>query len=270
MFNSVTLVTDKGSIEYIRSLYDDNIINFAFDKIVEVDNSRFRKQAVLKRFKDTRYEVKKLPWINQDRITAYDLSPYEETILMDADYFVLNNALDGVWGSVNSMMMNKDAFHLDMQPLPMEEQRLHWSSIPMYWATVVYFKKDDFSRAFFDLVSFVKDNWEYFSQVYNFRSGVYRNDYAFSVAAHWLNDFREQPSLINPLPIPYIYTSPDTDELIDVKDCKSLYFLEEKRGTPNHFILNRVRSNVHVMNKFSIVRNIQKIIEACYGNNMAR
>ena len=36
----------------------------------------------------------------------YELSPYDETLVIDGDYFIMNDVLDQVWGSENDFMIN--------------------------------------------------------------------------------------------------------------------------------------------------------------------
>ena len=40
-------------------------------------------------------------------------------------------------------------------------KRLQSTGITMYWATVVYFKKTEFTKQFFETVKHVKDNSRY-------------------------------------------------------------------------------------------------------------
>ena len=57
-------------------------------------------------YKDTNHTTKPLSFYNKDRADAYELSPNDETILLDADYPVLSNALNNCWGPNNELMMN--------------------------------------------------------------------------------------------------------------------------------------------------------------------
>jgi hypothetical protein len=69
-----TLVTDVDSLKTISA--DINV----FDSIIEVepDLSNIKEQT---------------SWINKGRYQAYELSPYEETLLIDVDYLVNSDTL---------------------------------------------------------------------------------------------------------------------------------------------------------------------------------
>ncbi len=68
----VTIVTDKKSLP--------DIIDYTFDKTIftVADASNKRDWGV---------------WINKGRFQAYDLSPYDETLLLDTDYMVNSDKL---------------------------------------------------------------------------------------------------------------------------------------------------------------------------------
>ena len=68
----VTLVTDETSIPTDP--------NYVFDKTITVtpDKNNKRDWGI---------------WINKGRYQAYELSPYDETILLDTDYLVNSNKL---------------------------------------------------------------------------------------------------------------------------------------------------------------------------------
>ena len=44
--------------------------------------------------------------MNKSRGDVYSLSPYDENLVIDCDYFVMSNTLDQVWGSESDFMIN--------------------------------------------------------------------------------------------------------------------------------------------------------------------
>ena len=44
-------------------------------------------------------KFKKVSWHNPDRLTAYDVPPFEETLLIDSDYPIQNDVLN-LYGAV--------------------------------------------------------------------------------------------------------------------------------------------------------------------------
>jgi hypothetical protein len=120
------------------------------------------------------------------------------------------------------------------------------------------FKKTKVSKMFFDLVSFIKENYEYYADLYRFDSRQYRNDISFSIARHILNGHIENDSGL----LPEITTVFDSDILDDVSENGLLKFLIGDRHNPQEYtIASTNNSDVHILNKQSIVRNIDKLLE---------
>lgn len=238
----VSLVTDDASHSAMQERFGDLYLT-AFEHVVICEpEGRSRR-----RYNDTPHRSSHLSWHNGGRPAAYDLSPYDETILLDADYLVCDRALDHAWGSRSPVMMNRSAVTLLHESPRPEEVWLDPYGPPLYWATCVYFRKDD-AKEFFDTVGHVRDNYDYYQHLYRFPGGLYRNDYVFSVAAHILGG-------VDSLPCPTLLTSFDTDELLDVPAKNELVFLVDDRQ------VNRVvGTSVHVMNKFSIARCADRIL----------
>lgn len=237
----VTMVTDQKSLENLRAKHGDVSI---FDQIIISESTSDQ----IRRFRDSNHASHKLTWDNRSRVQAYEISPYEETILLDSDYLVMDKSLDAVWGTTSVMMANKSAISLLHTRLDDSEVRLEPAGIPLFWATVVYFRKDPEVETFFNMMAVVKDNYAFYQHLYRFPGSLYRNDYAFSVAAHLL------PTTVDDLPNKSIMTALEDDDLIEA-DHEGLTFL-------SHGLLSRVTGvSVHVMNKFSLMRHIEDIIE---------
>ena len=97
--------------------------------------------------------------------------------------------------------------------------------------------------------------------MYGITTYNFRNDHAFSIAVHMFNGFANS-GLVKHLPVDFLQHTLDYDELHDVSSKGSLSFLLEKTSEPGKFIPARTDGvNVHVMNKYSIVRQSKKIVE---------
>ena len=248
---NVTLVTNQGSFDYLRDRYPDET-NLAFQHVILRPTPDTQQTRA---FADTS-TIKKLKWHNGSRASAYELSPYRETILLDADYLIQDATLDHVWGNHDDFLMNRDALTLSHDKPAEQEVRLEPMGIPLYWATCIFFRKGDTAQRMFEMVEHVRENYDYYQSLYRFPGSLFRNDYAFSIAAHLIGGWTEGG--INPLPSPTLLTSFDTDELVDVKDGL-IFLVRAEKG----FTLSRVQgTSVHVMNKFSIVRVADRILEA--------
>lgn len=126
-------------------------------------------------------------WHNTDRVTAYDVSPYEETLLLDADYVVNSNTLLTLFDSNEDLLCHRRAFDVtgltDYQHLN-SFGRHH---MPMAWATVMFFRRSEYAKAVFSMMSMVRDHWVHYRDLYRLDRSPYRNDYALAIALNTLN-----------------------------------------------------------------------------------
>ena len=104
------------------------------------------KRSNTRLYKDTSHTSKPLPFYNVDRCDAYNMSPYDETILIDADYLILSDTLNSCWEHENEFMMNWSYEDIMSERNDNTLRRLSPTGITMYWATVVYFKKSNYAR----------------------------------------------------------------------------------------------------------------------------
>ena len=178
LFDEICLITNTETLES-----NETLINEYFDRVIV--NDRFQPDNV-RLFKDTVDKLEYASFKNMGRSEVYDLSPYDETLVIDADYFIMNNVLDQVWDSENDVMIN--CKYRDVSGRHKENiEYIDNFSIPMYWATVFYFKKSDFAENLFTLIRHIKYNYKYYYYLYNCSGNLYRNDFAFSMALHILN-----------------------------------------------------------------------------------
>lgn len=254
--NDVALVTDVATMEKLRDIHGNALVKSAFDTVIVTDSS---KQATgERRYFDTRYTDGSARYINGNRYTVYDLSPFDETMLVDADYLILDDTLDNVWGVKEDLLCNKKVYDLDHRVDSLDTgSRIDDMGIPLYWATAVYFKKSHTASVLFDQMGFIKEHYEFYSSLYNcMPSAYFRNDYAISIALHIMNGFVEVDA-VKPLPIDHILVSSEYDVMHDFIDGKALVTSEPEQG---RFNLHMAGSNLHVMNKQNVIRNAEKII----------
>jgi hypothetical protein len=254
-FNQTAIVTTTDTLEWLEAQHSQDLINRAFDRIILVDRDF---DVADRTFRDTRYASKVQPYYNTNRVDSFNLSPFEETILIDADYLVLDDSLDSVWGSVEDLMVNRSVRDLRHTfNTAGFDSRFNEMSIPLYWATVVYFKRTDRAKTMFDLMRFVKENYDYYRNLYQFSSsGYYRNDYSLSIALHMMNGQLENETVVS-LPFPDIFVATEFDDMVDFKNNQAIFLSEFDQG---HHRLHKVMTNIHVMNKWSISRMASRII----------
>jgi hypothetical protein len=258
-----TLITDRGTYDWIVKSNPDLDIDNIFENIICDGYNKHTESATSRLYRDTSYTAKTLPFYNTNHWQAYDLSPYDETLFIDADYLVMSGDLNKVWGSSYDLLINKDVKEV-LSTRDMAEKRISDTGIDMYWATVVYFKKTHYASLVFSLVHHIFENYTYYRQLYSVKGNMFRNDYAFSIALHTLNGFANV--LPNPqLPVTSLVKSFDTDDFHSVNGINDITLLTEKPGYTGEYTLTRIKDiDVHIMNKWSILRHYDSLIQAYY------
>lgn len=239
----VTVVTnspDEFEKYSFKNKYIDNIISV---ELIETDNYKnFSKGELTIRDK----------WHNYNRVDAYELSPYEKTLVIDCDYIINNSNLKKIFSSNKNIALAKKYKDFFGRSLKSIEARVSRSSIPMYWATVIYFEKSEIAKSAFDFAKYVRDNWTYHRTLYNISSLKFRNDYAFSIALHVMKGFRETPTLYD---LPFtLYNSFDKD--IPLSIGSTVKILSNDRSNYNLHYLQNI--NVHIMNKIELEKLIDE------------
>lgn len=252
----VSLVTNEGTFNYISKKYKDKLT--IFDKIIFTD--KHLAHISQRNIRDTIYDEKVVNWYNCDRIFAYDFSPYDKTLVVDCDYLIFNNKLNYVFDNNDNYLMNHSIIPLQrLNNHFKDEERVNLLTVKQYWATAFYFDKTDYTKSIFEFAKHLFENYNYYSLVYKATGKIFRNDHLFSIVNHTFSGLLGAD--IKSLPIEYILTAPDYDDLIDVsEDCCT--FLVSKPGETYDFHLTKIKNtNIHIMNKQSIVRNIPKMLE---------
>jgi len=247
----VCLATDN--VKYLETAYP--FYKSYIDQIVELE---YYNTSQIKTYHDGIYAQKKLPWKNHYRVKCYNLTPYEETIVMDTDFIVNNDVLLNCFDYNEDFLIYKS--YKDLNPNRVEHsfEKVSDRSIDMVWATVFYFKKSKLSEFYFDLVNHIYDNWSYYRLIYQIPNVNFRNDYAFSIAIHILNGFQRADWPKN-LPGNF-WTTTDADILYEYKDTSMKFLLENTQDRGQFYAGKILDGNVHVMNKFSLNRIIDEVL----------
>ena len=126
-------------------------------------------------------------WRNIGRNLAYELTPYEETLVIDIDYVVQDQELLKIFELDWDYILMRDARSLNNEYIP---SVMGVNSLPFVWATVFAFRKTHRAELFFNLVKRIQNNYHYYRDLFNIESRQYRNDYAFAIADVILNGFK--------------------------------------------------------------------------------
>ena len=173
-------------------------------------------------------------WRNVDRHMAYELSPYDVTLVMDIDYFPFTNNLRQFLDTRYDFLVSKTAHDLTGED-SFDHRR--FSMIEMVWATVLIFRKGFKAKRVFDTVKYVKQYYHYFNKMYRIRAKNYRNDYVFAIALQQINGFMDYDTL--PLSLP---TLPPRCKVLDIKGNGIVWQYNDQINYTSD-------QDVHVLNK---------------------
>ena len=118
-------------------------------------------------------------WHNAGRVNAYELSPFDQTLVLDADYVVASNSLLDALKLPQQFAAFQDGF----EPSSMINLDTFGAyHMPMWWATVMMFRRGNISQYIFDSMQMIRANWQHYRDLYGIHQSNYRNDYALSIA----------------------------------------------------------------------------------------
>lgn len=204
-----------------------------FDTIIPIVD----KSSTTRSFAGLDGKVITMKWFNESKVRAYELSPYQKTLLIDADFFMYNSSLLPLFNTNIEMACYNEIN--DISGEQSSQVRIGKSSIPMQWATVLYFEKCPFSNSVFEFMLTIKNNWDYYALLYGFNNKNFRNDYALSIALQTLSGY----SIHNYCKIPgKLHTIFANTAIKSVRNNEILYFQDHR--------LNKIlNTNIHCINK---------------------
>ena len=209
----ITVVTDLSTFKKIKPM---GFINY---KLIEPELGNTKSGKA---------------WNNVDRHMAYELSPYDVTLVMDIDYFPFTDNLRQLLEVEHDFLISKNAFDLTGRDT-FDLRR--WSMIDMVWATVFVFRKGAKAKRIFDTLKYVKNFYSYFLDLYRIYDRQFRNDYAFAIALEQANGFMGYDTL----PI-RLATLPQDCKVIKIGDTG----LAWQQGDQINYVQDQ---DVHVLNK---------------------
>lgn len=242
-----TVITDSKN--YLKSTYDSSV----FDRIISVE---YGSTSNIKRFRDGALASKQLQWKNDTRALAYDLSPYDETLVLDTDVVVSNDSFLKCFTNRHDLLMYKDCLDIAGIPRGNEFTVISDTSVDFYWATAVFFRKTEANATFFGLIQHIQENWKHYCNVYQLDTALYRNDFAFSIAVHVMNGY-QSGDFVGQMP-GVLYYITDVSLLWSINNDSLLMLIEKPNHAGEYTALRTTGINVHVMNKFSLNRCIDE------------
>lgn len=181
----VTLVTDEDSMPVGEYEHWDKVVK------IKPDKNNVRDWGM---------------WINKGRYMAYELSPYNETILIDADYVINSDKLLKTFDTYDDFCCHNSARFL-MRQGNFPEQLSASSYDDILWATVITFKKSERAKQIFECLEMVQKNYEHYEHIHGFLNAGFRNDYALTLALRIANGHTDNPKDFIPWNLMHIGTN---------------------------------------------------------------
>ena len=149
--------------------------NRSFDRVIEATPAT----GGTRYFEDY---AKTVSWHNAGRTDAYSLTPWDRTLVLDADYIVSSNQLRHIIDADSDFMCHRFAFDLARGERLNELNQFGQHSLPMWWATVMMFRKSNTAQYIFDSMNMIRNNWQHYRDLFGIQKSTYRNDFALSIA----------------------------------------------------------------------------------------
>jgi len=205
-----------------------------FDKVIYAD-----AQAGGTRYFDDIKDT--VTWNNATRVDALSLTPWENTLVVDADYIVNSATLKHIFKLPQDFLCYKNAYDICGKNDFTGMNNFGRHKFPMHWATVMWFKKSQMSEYIFDCMQMVRSNYSHYRNIYGFSETNYRNDYALSIALSLINGHTQK--------IDYIMGSmptvlPEDSITLNVNEYKVDYMRD---GKPKYIKFSHI--DVHIMGK---------------------
>ena len=146
-------------------------------------------------------------WHNAGRTDAYSLSPFDQTLVLDSDYVVCGDQLRQVLNAPQDFLAHRNALNI-ARPDELFLDTFGAHKFPMWWATVMMFRKSNTAQYIFDSMDMIKNNWQHYRDLYGIPEKNYRNDYALSIA---LGIVSGHTLKVDSIPWPLMSVTPDSE-----------------------------------------------------------
>jgi hypothetical protein len=228
-----------------------------------MDSADVKQIDTLEKFISPKPAKETVDFINDSRVLAYDITPYDRTLLIDSDFLIFSDQLNKYWDLPYDLMISPGMLELQQNTIGPCDYELNNYSIWQLWATTVMFTKSEETRIFFNLLQHIKDEYEYYSHLYDFDQRQYRNDFTFSIACHIMGHHGAAP-WHGELPVPLMFT--DADSIAKIKPSGEIIFVLNDLARQNDYLLAKTQGqDIHVMNKRDILRHLDQLRELARG-----
>jgi hypothetical protein len=194
---------------------------------------------------------KPVAWRNSGRCNALEDSPYDRTLLIDADYWIASDCLRHLLNADGNFYAHNSRMYINEQSSKIET--FGTLQTPMWWATVCVFDSSEFSQDVFSAWCMIEDNYSHYANLFQFTSKPFRNDYALSMALLLVNG-GEYPNCAIPWPLINVPDSCEI-ELENNKWTLGYTVYENEQHKPKRITVQD--QDLHIMGK----RNLEKLLD---------
>lgn len=184
---------DNEQNEYSRfAIWSAQRIKKFLDLPVSVvtDNDRITKSSVFDHIihakRPQQNGSKAGSWYNRERFRAYERTPYDQTILLDADYVVCSDQLLCLFEVDQSILPMRWAYDCTNRRDFEDLNYFGRNRMPSAWATVLCWRQDRSAAQVFCMMEMIETNWQHYKNIYGFTERMFRNDYALAIAMNTL------------------------------------------------------------------------------------
>jgi hypothetical protein len=217
----VSVVTDTNT--------DSSTYPNVFDNIYYIDSDKSNS-------KDNKV------WINKGRHNAYEITPYDETLVIDTDYLINSDLLLKVFELPTDFACPNQCHFLGHEnDIP---ELISNTYVPTLWATVMYFKKTEKVKQLFHMIKMVESNYSHYVNLYNITSLMYRNDFALTIALRTIYGQTEDSK--NYLPW----------KLVHLPKNSRIYKNTENKINTSYTLLNEIVVLNKTRNQYSIINDM--------------
>ncbi len=189
-------------------------------------------------------------WKNSGRYNAVHDSPYDKTILLDADFLVQTDRLEKIIKLDGNFYAHNTRMYIN-ESSPKQEYFGNLNT-PMWWATVCVFDRSVYTYDIFAAWKMIEENYDHYSKLFHFTKWPFRNDYALSLALLLVNG-GEYPKSSIPWPLINV---PDSCNVSYNNKWMLDYTVHENKKQKQKRIEIKDQ-DLHIMGK----RNLEKIID---------
>ena len=121
-------------------------------------------------------------WHNTNRSSVHDLTPWDHTLVLDADFVVASDQLKLLFNIDQDFIAHRMAYDVTGFTAFNDNNWFGTYQMPMSWATVMCFRRSKKAQLIFDTMQMNRDNWLHYRQLYSVSENTFRNDFALSIA----------------------------------------------------------------------------------------